>query len=203
MNNDIIGKNFGLLTVTQKSSEKKNGKYLYLCKCKCGNSVKVRKSSLVCKDTQSCGCLRTNKYIGRKFGRLTIIGLIPKSRNLGYGKEYVYKCDCGNTVVRPYESKLRICGSECKFHRRKGSVPFGFEAVSGRLVIIPEEQKILKLIKDLREKDGFSYNQIADELNIQMIPTKRKFDYNTYIEWHGKTVYSIYNIVIPKFGVHI
>ena len=34
---DLTGKRYGKLNVLEKTEEKKNGSYLYKCKCDCGN----------------------------------------------------------------------------------------------------------------------------------------------------------------------
>lgn len=65
--NDIIGKKFGRLTViafhhreqAYYNNGKKNGfRYLYLCKCDCGNKCITRKDGLLTNKVFSCGCFR-------------------------------------------------------------------------------------------------------------------------------------------------
>lgn len=41
---DLTGKQIGYLTVIQKLDERKNGSCLWLCKCDCGNEVKLSTS---------------------------------------------------------------------------------------------------------------------------------------------------------------
>lgn len=53
---DLTGQTFGKLTVTR-------GEYLYQkdyveCSCECGGTKKARVSSLLHKQTKSCGCIR-------------------------------------------------------------------------------------------------------------------------------------------------
>lgn len=63
MNKDITGMKFGRLTAIE-FAEKRNGHIYWLCKCECGNFVKVRKYSLVIGKTKSCGCLnRENRKL--------------------------------------------------------------------------------------------------------------------------------------------
>jgi hypothetical protein len=47
------------LTVIGLCENDKNGKICYLCKCKCGNERKVRRSYLLSGRTKSCGCGKT------------------------------------------------------------------------------------------------------------------------------------------------
>ena len=56
--NDLTGKRFGRLTVTEKTKE--NGFWHYVCKCDCGNEKKIISGALTrkIKPTRSCGCLQ-------------------------------------------------------------------------------------------------------------------------------------------------
>lgn len=58
---DLIGHKFGRLTVIERSSNDKQGKPQWLCKCECGNEVIVRGYILKRGDTTSCGCLQKEK----------------------------------------------------------------------------------------------------------------------------------------------
>lgn len=53
-----------------------------------------------------------------------------------------------------------------------GAVPFGFQAIDGRLVEDPEEQEVISLVERLRGQ-GYSYRQIAGQLNRDGISTKQ------------------------------
>ena len=53
---DLKGKAFGRLVVLRKLDERKNGEILWLCKCDCGNTTKVRGYYLRTGHTTSCGC---------------------------------------------------------------------------------------------------------------------------------------------------
>jgi hypothetical protein len=64
---DIVGKQFGQLTVLSRSNERKvRGKYAriqYQCRCDCGKILLVYRDSLINEDIKSCGCLNLNKDI--------------------------------------------------------------------------------------------------------------------------------------------
>lgn len=55
---DLTGRLFGRLTVVRPSRQKtKCGKYRWLCRCECGNTVLARPYSLKVGHIKSCGCL--------------------------------------------------------------------------------------------------------------------------------------------------
>ena len=54
---NLIGKKIFRWTVISKS-ENKNSKITYLCRCVCGKTKEVAKSSLVSEKSKSCGCLQ-------------------------------------------------------------------------------------------------------------------------------------------------
>ena len=58
---DVTGMKFGLLTAIKRTEQKKNGSYLWECKCDCGNECLVMLTRLTSGTTTSCGC-RKNAY---------------------------------------------------------------------------------------------------------------------------------------------
>ena len=58
---NLLNKRFGRLLVLKRLENNKHGRTIWLCKCDCGNSIKVSGNSLLRKNTQSCGCLRNQK----------------------------------------------------------------------------------------------------------------------------------------------
>lgn len=58
---DLVGKNFGYLTVLKKTNKKCATSIIWLCKCRCGNLIEVPTSRLKSGNTKSCGCLRYEK----------------------------------------------------------------------------------------------------------------------------------------------
>lgn len=101
---DLTGQVFNRLTVIKSVGKDKHNSILWLCKCSCGNFIKVRGYDLKSGHTKSCGCYnkeckhKREYLIGKKFNKLTVI------EDLGIiGKESysLCKCDCGNiTKVR-------------------------------------------------------------------------------------------------------
>lgn len=68
------GEVFGYLTVqglshSCKRKDGKAGERVMYCKCKCGGSVRVRTSNLYSGNTNSCGCLQSEKTIASNKAR--------------------------------------------------------------------------------------------------------------------------------------
>lgn len=61
LDEEIIGKKFGKLQAIERVGKDKNGKYLWRCKCDCGNEIVVLQSSIRNGMTKSCGCLKREK----------------------------------------------------------------------------------------------------------------------------------------------
>lgn len=98
---DLIGQRFGRLVVVKIDHKDKrengNGSVVYWqCLCDCGNTKVIRGSDLKSMLVKSCGCLLSEDLIGRKFGRLTVIGKTGKKQ---FGNNvWSCLCDCGNIV---------------------------------------------------------------------------------------------------------
>ena len=96
-NNNLIGKQFGRLTVIDYVGDSK-----WKCQCECGNITITKTSKLNNGSTKSCGCLRGESCKGntrnrkpkkdltnQKFGMLTPLYYVK-------GGKWHCKCDCGN-----------------------------------------------------------------------------------------------------------
>ena len=96
---DLTGMRFGRLTVIEKTEERRSHRVIWLCKCDCGNEVKVMSSNLITGHTKSCGCANVIMHridlTGQRFGRLT--ALYPTNRRDYKGSVIWHcRCDCGN-----------------------------------------------------------------------------------------------------------
>lgn len=122
----LIGQVFTYLTVIDGPIKKPNDTNRYWkCKCKCGNEVIVRTSSLNNGNTKSCGCYKKEKFIennkkrqiknliNQRFGKLTVLQQTDKRTNDGR-IIWLCKCDCGNfKKVSSHEllsNKTKSCG---------------------------------------------------------------------------------------------
>ncbi len=59
-----------------------------------------------------------------------------------------------------------------KRDRYQGQIPFGFDYKNGKLEKNQEEQKVIRIIKQMR-LSGLSFRGIAKELNKRLVPTKK------------------------------
>ena len=86
---DLIGQNFGKLTVLEKTSERKSGKIIWLCKCQCGSLVKVRSDCLLNGHTTSCGCIISK-------GKEKIANILTKN-NITFERQKIFdECKYSN-----------------------------------------------------------------------------------------------------------
>lgn len=85
-----IGKKYGKLTVIDRAPNHKN-RAAWICQCECGKIVTVTGTNLR-QGTSSCGCaLITNKRLGQRYGKLTVIKQLPDNI-------WQCQCDCGNII---------------------------------------------------------------------------------------------------------
>ena len=96
---DLTGKRFGSLVVLELSPERtKSQGAKWLCQCDCGNKVVVMAQHLISGHTKTCGHDKIKDLTGRRFGKLTVVGLSDERTKRGQAK-WIAKCDCGNTVI--------------------------------------------------------------------------------------------------------
>ncbi len=95
---DLIGQYFGSLLVIDVEEKVENNAVIYICKCKCkcGNFHYVNSKELIRGGTKSCGCKRSARLIGEKFGRLLVIEKLNEKKN-NYNM-WKCLCECGNPV---------------------------------------------------------------------------------------------------------
>lgn len=115
--NDLTGKRFGKLTVEKRTDDyvRPNGQrsIQWQCICDCGNKVIARTDRLQKGGIKSCvNCTWYSELIGRKFGRLTVIGMT--NDRSGSQRKALCLCECGNyTKVRLSHLKdgtIKSCG---------------------------------------------------------------------------------------------
>lgn len=101
---DLTGQRFGKLTVVAPTDKRiDNGSVVWNCRCDCGNIAEVSARRLIRGRVKSCGCLAApivKDYIGRRFGRLTVIECSGKIRKNGSTVTYwKCRCDCGTETT--------------------------------------------------------------------------------------------------------
>jgi hypothetical protein len=70
---DLVGREFGRLTVIRRDGSDHRAKALWFCKCACGVECTKVGSDLISGETKSCGCLRREPY-AKKHGHAAIQG---------------------------------------------------------------------------------------------------------------------------------
>ena len=112
--NVVVGQRFGNLVVTVSPSTPKMTDDC-MCQCKCGTVKKYRVHNLVGGMSTSCGCSnsgwRSRNLLGKKFGRLTVVG---KSFREGKRRYWPCLCECGLNYHVPTNKLLsghtKSCG---------------------------------------------------------------------------------------------
>lgn len=191
-----VGKSYGDITVLEYL-----GNLTYKCKCKCGNILNIKTSSLredkkgiyrckECQDKKRKEKLN-GKKIGIKYGKLTVIEYLGN-------KNYLCKCDCGKEcVVKTYDLRqnkkgAKSCGCEV-IHYKKNENFFekidteekayilGFIASDGH---VNERDNNIKIV--LNSKDSEILEKIKQSLsysgNIKIEKIKAKLPQGGYCE---------------------
>jgi hypothetical protein len=124
---DITGQRFGRLVVIEKTSIKRNKKFLWKCVCDCGNETYTCSSNLLSGNTKSCGCLQINRtsrikdLSGQRFGMLVVIEFYKREKKQTIWK---VKCDCGveNYISSSNLIRVKSCGCLKKGFRDTNSL---------------------------------------------------------------------------------
>lgn len=122
---DLTGRVFTYLTVIEKWYNGKQ-KYLWHCKCKCGNDVYASAYDLLSGKTKSCGCYkielthnRTVVHPGDVYGKLTVLERVENL--VDDHSKWDCICECGNHVVvlgKDLTSGKRSMCTECALKRQ-------------------------------------------------------------------------------------
>ena len=113
---DLVGQQFGRLSVVRREGKNKWGNYRWLCQCACGTLRSVAGSDLKSGSTQSCGCW--NKDQIRKAN--TRHGYAPRGRQTRtYRTWYHMKERCHNENCDAYQNYggrgISVCARWLKF----------------------------------------------------------------------------------------
>lgn len=108
-----LGNSYGSLTIIGLHTV--NNKHIWLCECSCGKRVnrfgwELRGPS----SKKHCGCehkLKSERYIGKRFGKLTVLDTADKTK---YGRpQQKCMCDCGNIIVISNRNLQRGASTHC------------------------------------------------------------------------------------------
>ena len=121
---DITNKRFGKLVALLLHHRDDNGRAYWLCKCDCGSEVIVPVKSLTLTKggKKSCGHCLGKEMIGKKYGKLTVLGFAYTKNRKNY---WECRCECGNKTYVSTNSlnsgNTTSCGD--KTHKQREGVP--------------------------------------------------------------------------------
>lgn len=97
---DLSGQRFGWLVCLKPSEERsRNGSVKWICRCDCGRQCAVSAQHLTSGNNKSCGCMGhppLKDFIGRKFGKLTVVEYAGKKSGM---HRWRCQCDCGQESI--------------------------------------------------------------------------------------------------------
>lgn len=135
---DLTGKRFGRLTALEYDHEKQKWK----CQCDCGN-ITYKRTGHLNSNAVSCGCKQKQDLIGKRFGKLVVIG---KSENRRRRHQlWVCQCDCGNICEKPTGELNGGTATSCGCSWRQPAIHEGNRF--GRLIAVrPTEKRSAKAV---------------------------------------------------------
>lgn len=117
---NLEGKRFGRLIVLEKTSEREKGYCVWICRCDCGNEIRVNTKRLTRGVVTNCGCIpktdaRRGKIAedltGRTFSNLKVL---YRAKNKQNRTAWMCACGCGKRkVVTAHDlkaGKVKSCG---------------------------------------------------------------------------------------------
>ncbi len=166
---DLTGQRFSRLYVIFVSHyDLRKRTYHWLCRCDCGKEKRICGSTLRNGRTQSCGCLAVVRarerirqdLIGRKFGRLTVIGLLPTEKG-----QRIWSCECSCGVTKKVHTAALTTGHtrSCGCLKKDASV----EAMRKRR-LPPGQAGLNKVFGQYKTKN-------AERRNLSFLLTKDQF----------------------------
>ena len=94
---NLIGLRFGKLTVKKRAPNRRYTRgRVWECLCDCGNYVYPTSNRLTAGRAVSCGRCTKNNLIGKKFGRLVVLKVLPKI--IRTDKVWLCSCECGKKI---------------------------------------------------------------------------------------------------------
>lgn len=122
-------------------------------------------------------CLHNHHVVPRSMGGTKTVSLCEKCHGLVHGRQFNTSALTRNALQKMKNEGKKI----------SGCAPYGFKFEGDLVVPCEQEQKIIKLIKKLKEQDRGAHN-IANILNKQKIPSRGK-------KWWVSSVRRIFEIL--------
>lgn len=108
---ELTDQKFGKLIALRENGRDNHGKVLWECRCECGEIITVIGEGLTRGNTKGCPDCKFENLTGQKFGKLTVLELIERTK--GHGK-YKCLCECGKETVtistNLKQGKTKSCG---------------------------------------------------------------------------------------------
>ena len=177
---DILGQQFGKLTVIEALPSNRRGDAMWKCKCECGKIIKTTGKALRSGETKSCGCVRIEKLItqnqsralnlaGQQFGEL--IAIEPTERREGGKVIWKCQCSCGKEVFVSSSNLTKGNTKSCGCH----NLSFGENKITKILQQHSINFETQKKFENLKFSNGY-FARFDFYLP----------DYNTIIEYDGR-----------------
>lgn len=141
---DMTGMIYKSWKILERAGTSNCGFATWLCECKCGNKkIFAGREIRIGKTRKDCGC--SESWIGRRFGRLTVLKIGPKGNHNNY---VLCKCDCGNEKeiwgTTLHQGRCRSCGCIVKEKGKK-------RGLNGAISLYKRHAKERNLIFSLTE----------------------------------------------------
>jgi hypothetical protein len=175
----FAGKEFGKLTVVrfvEKRKESKGHSFWWLCRCGCGVEGVYRQQKLLAGSSWRCHkCsdrrgIATKKWIGKEFGRLTIISQVDTSKKPGQmGTRWRCKCKCGNEVEVFLKNLKNENTTSCGcFHSEQASIRIKARKRKPEEIIL---RNMFGAYRDGAKKRGFEFTITLEQfMDIAVMP---------------------------------
>ena len=123
---DRAGQRYGRLTAIRPAGMVRTGRWhaaTWLCRCECGKEITVRGNALQSRNTQSCGCLKSETSSAKRGRAVTHGNCINGEFSGAYRSWHAMQTRCRNLKDLHYGSKgIKVCEHWEKFENFLGDM---------------------------------------------------------------------------------